>query len=263
VATRIASGLFLGLALVLVTWYGGWPFLAVWVVAAGLAAREFYALAGRGGVRPLEIPGVLAAALLVAGVGLRWPPPWLGATVAGLIVAALALLLPAGGTAEARRVLTDWGATVAGVAYVAPPLALLVLLRAGQFGLGWVILLFAITWSCDTGAYFAGRAFGRTPFFPLISPNKTREGAIAGVLAGAVAAVAAAGVAHLHPLLALAAGGSVAAAAEAGDLAESLLKRQVGVKDSGTLIPGHGGLFDRIDSLLFAVVVLFYWRLLT
>jgi phosphatidate cytidylyltransferase len=124
-----------------------------------------------------------------------------------------------------------------------------------------------ITWLNDTFAYFVGRAFGRRKLMPSVSPGKTVEGSAAGLLAGiAVAMLLGNGI--LGPQLGLAAtpvvwgmgGGMVAAAAQVGDLAESLLKREAGVKDSGTLLPGHGGVLDRFDALFFAVPVS-YWFL--
>jgi phosphatidate cytidylyltransferase len=262
---RLASGFSLGAALLLVTWSGGLPFVAAIAVGVVVALSEFYTLATAGGARPLALPAMVGAVLVVMSAGLAWPSHWTAALAAGTTIGTASLLLLGRGGASSRRVLMDWGATIAGLAYVVPPAALLLSLRAGARGLAWVVLLYVVTWSCDSGAYFAGRAFGRTPFFPAISPKKTREGALAGLLAGAAGALVvsrAAGL-PLHPLLALVAGASIAVAAVAGDLVESLFKRQVGVKDSGRLIPGHGGLLDRVDSLLFAVVVTFYWYLFT
>jgi phosphatidate cytidylyltransferase len=122
-----------------------------------------------------------------------------------------------------------------------------------------VLSIFGAIWACDSGAYFAGRAFGRHKLFPRVSPNKTWEGAIAGFLAAVLAFAL-----FRHLLLpylslrdALACGGIIGIFGQIGDLVESLLKRDAGVKDSSTLIPGHGGVLDRFDSLLFVAPLLF------
>lgn len=125
-------------------------------------------------------------------------------------------------------------------------------------GAGWLLLALMLVWATDTGAYFAGRAFGRRKLAPRISPNKTFEGLVGGLLAGVAVAVAGAwwlGTAPSQlPLVALVAVLAVLFSV-AGDLFESLLKRHVGVKDSGTMIPGHGGLLDRLDSVFAALPV--------
>lgn len=142
---------------------------------------------------------------------------------------------------------------VLGAVWIVGGLGVLYHLRAFEHGVAWVILALAVSWLGDTGAYFAGRAFGRTPLYPLISPKKTREGALGGVLTAAVGAV---GYRYLF-LPTLGIGDAVVIGALGcgvgilGDLAESMLKRAWGVKDSGWIMPGHGGLLDRIDSVLF------------
>jgi phosphatidate cytidylyltransferase len=121
-----------------------------------------------------------------------------------------------------------------------------------------MFLLFASTWLGDTGAYFAGRSFGRTPFFPRISPSKTVEGFLGGVALAVVggAVVHVVGRPDLPILATLFLAFVLDLAGVAGDLAESMLKRAFGVKDSGWIMPGHGGILDRIDSLLFTAPVL-------
>lgn len=123
-------------------------------------------------------------------------------------------------------------------------------------GRAWPLLLVAAVWSYDTGAYLVGRSIGRHPFLPWISARKTVEGVVGGLVAATTATAIVLAVMGRNPLEALALGPCLGAAAQAGDLAESLLKRAAGAKDSGTLIPGHGGILDRIDSFLFAGPVL-------
>ena len=159
----------------------------------------------------------------------------------------------------------------AGTVAVLPAWAALCLLHSGNFaslaglpeaggghGPRWLLAALALVWAADSGAYFAGRHLGRRKLAPTISPNKTVEGAVGGLLAGVAVAIglglwAGAGSAQL-PALALVAALAVAVSI-VGDLVESLLKRQAGVKDSGHLIPGHGGILDRIDGVLAAVPV--------
>ncbi len=123
----------------------------------------------------------------------------------------------------------------------------------------WVLVLLAGVWSFDTGAYLVGRAIGRRPFLPWISPKKTLEGVLGGLVAATVGVAVVLGISSSSPLEALVLGPLLGIVAQSGDLAESLLKRAAGAKDSGTLIPGHGGILDRVDSLLFAAPVLAAW----
>ena len=171
----------------------------------------------------------------------------------------------------------DWATDCANVAYLAIPLASAATLRgidgeidsgwlngladtlsfgweASPRGLAWLLFVIVVTWLSDTGAYLVGRAVGRHPLAPAISPKKTVEGLLGGYLSAGVAAVAANAAFGLDmPWWAIALGTiTIASVGVVGDLSESLLKRQAGVKDSGRLIPGHGGMLDRIDALLFA-----------
>lgn len=123
-------------------------------------------------------------------------------------------------------------------------------------GLGWFFLALFITWLSDTSAYLVGRSVGRTKLIPHVSPNKTVEGAIGGLVAAGITAVLCALLFGLdiHPLTAILLGVFLGAVGMLGDLSESMLKRRAGVKDSGDLIPGHGGMLDRIDALIFVLV---------
>lgn len=158
-------------------------------------------------------------------------------------------------------------ASVAGPLYLGAPLAALALLRrdCGPDGPGWVLLTLTFAWLADTGGYFFGRFLGKTKLYPAVSPKKTRAGfvgALVGAAAGALAAWAwylpSIDLAQVLPLAILAGG-----LGQLGDLVESLLKRSTGIKDSGSLVPGHGGILDRIDALLVVAPTVYLYALWT
>jgi phosphatidate cytidylyltransferase len=158
----------------------------------------------------------------------------------------------------------DLSHKVLGLAYLSLPLSFITPLAEFEHGRFWLLFLLLVIWSNDTFAYFAGRKFGRHKLAPVISPKKTVEGAVAGVVGGAIVGLIFAYFTGIgsSPLETIAITIAVGLVGMAGDLAESLLKRGANVKDSGTLIPGHGGVLDRIDSLIFPVPLLYYYLLL-
>jgi len=231
-----------------VVWLGGIATATVTALAALIAANELLLLVKRAGWRPLRNEGLLLALVVVVAA------PFGGLPVAIALGAGFGLLLVA--AAAIRRsacFLGDAVLTAAPVAYSAVPLASLVLLRDGAAGLAWVALVFAATFATDTGAYIVGRLIGRHKMAPSVSPGKTWEGVAGGLLAAIGATIGVVALAdEISSLYARAAGLGLAIGviSQIGDLAESKLKRIARVKDSGILIPGHGGLMDRLDSLL-------------
>lgn len=267
--TRILSGIVVVSAALALAYLGGfWWAIAVAVVAM-VGTAESYSLARIGGMRPDRLIGIPLAALLVL-TAIQPEHDLLRLTVAvGVIVASLSQLF----RHEEDRSAADWLATLAYPMAVGVLMSYLVLLRGMEAGLAWTLVLLLLIWANDSGAYAGGRSFGRTPFFPSLSPKKTREGALTGgfvaIAVGlALPFVAGLGVPFLEPLadvspIALGIVGlAVSIVGPAGDLTQSFLKRQVGAKDSGDLIPGHGGALDRTDSLLFAAPVVYYAALL-
>ncbi len=242
----------LALPLLLAIVWAGNPWVgALAAAAAVLALHEAYALAVGAG-RPV----------------LRWPGVVLGlATVSVAVLDGRAVLVVFGGgsaivlgIALYRRCVSDSLTTVSAVGYVALPLAAAVLLRERALGLEWLLLAFLAVFATDTAAYFVGRALGRRAMAPSISPGKTWEGSFGGLLGGAAAVVAFVAVSDLTLAVgaAIGLGLGVSVIAQAGDLFESKAKRLAGVKEAGTLFPGHGGLLDRMDSLLPAFVLVYY-----
>ena len=157
------------------------------------------------------------------------------------------------------------GRALLGVVWIGGFFAALPLIRRAEGGLGWIFVVLVIAWAGDTGAYFAGRAFGRTKLYEKVSPKTTVEGFVGGLAAGvaglfATRAIGAGlGFTGLDVVDCLVLGIALGSAAVAGDLTESLMKRSYGVKDSGWIMPGHGGLLDRVDSVLFVAPLLYVY----
>ena len=177
-----------------------------------------------------------------------------------VLVSILTLLI----LGKARK-LNSFFCVLSAVGYTGGLLSFSILVRNGDNGLGWIVLLSLIVWANDTGSYLTGKRIGKTPFFPSISPNKTREGAIGGYLLGMVVAIVAGIYLSDGELTELGLFKLVLMAiifvslAQIGDLFESALKRRADIKDSGSIMPGHGGALDRLDSIVLAFPVLYYF----
>lgn len=257
---------------------GGALFAAAMIALAVLGIAELLRAFGVTGARPFRSVALAGGLAIPGAVALRLSP----SVVTGLIVATVLVSLAAAlMRSQPIPMLTDWALTVAGTLYVALPLALAIALRgldgdatqgwvntlvqrlgSGGTGLGlaWFGLALAVTWLTDTGAYLVGRQFGTTKLIPSVSPGKTRVGAVAGVVTGTLAAVAAAALFGVPIPWYIAAGVGIVLSilGQIGDLCESLLKRSIGIKDMGHLIPGHGGILDRIDALLLTLPAAYY-----
>jgi phosphatidate cytidylyltransferase len=254
-----------------VVYLGGLPLVGLLALAAGLGAGELFRLVERQGVRPARVLGIASAAAIPPlayaaistpgwGEGIATAWPYLGAL---WIMLLLTWALADRGPGE--RPLEAVGTTLLGVAYTGVLPAFILAIRHASFperswaGAWLVFYPLVVTWVCDTAAMFGGRRFGGAKLAPNVSPGKTKSGTVAGVVGGLVVApLFAFGVfpfvgvtIPVWQLLAMAAALSVVG--QVGDLAESLFKREAGVKDSSHLIPGHGGVLDRLDSLYFVV----------
>jgi phosphatidate cytidylyltransferase len=270
-------------ALVLLPVLLGLVYWSIWATAALVAAsvfaglRELYAGFAHAGHHPRRRFGIgLALGFCLAAVLQGRLPFDLPAMVfaLGLLCSLTYELLPR----HREAVLTNWALTFAGACYIGGLLSYYIQLRdlsaplqaaplaflQVPAGAAWVYMVLAITWIQDSAAYFTGRSLGRHKMAPYISPNKTWEGAAGGLLGATAAAALSAWLLGLPIALpaALLLGAVGGVIGPFGDLVESLIKRQVGVKDAGNLIPGHGGILDRMDSMLFTAPALYYLILL-
>ncbi len=241
------------------------PWFTLLVVGWGLGGLyEFYNLIKLSkGVSPLVVFGMLWSLLLIISPHIDSIPHFEAISTssflltAGVIVSLLILLWRAG----KEQAFSAWAWTVAGVLYIGWMLSNFVALRNLEDGRGWVFLAILCTFASDSSAYFAGRALGKHKLAPYISPKKSWEGSIAGV-AGAV--ISSTVLVYLFNLPVsywevIILGFLVSAVGQLGDLVKSLFKRNMAVKDSGNILPGHGGFLDRMDSLAFAGVVVYYF----
>ena len=248
---RIVTALLLLPAVIALLVLGGWWTAALVSAAAGACTLEYQLITQRR-LGTAEMLAVLGAALIPLVAAAR---PLGFATVAAWLLWAVFVAASVQGlfAPDRESAPTRTAHAVAGCLYGGLGLGPIAALRVGPEGLQWVISALVITWANDTCAYFGGRLFGRHKLHPAVSPNKTWEGFAGGAVGSVGGMFIARWVAFpaLTPRDCLALGLLGAVLGPLGDLCESLLKRAHGVKDSGTLIPGHGGLLDRVDALLF------------
>jgi phosphatidate cytidylyltransferase len=265
VRTRALSAAVLVPVLLIVLALGGFALAAAIALATVLAAREVFTLLRTAGHPVLPLLGTVLALTVILDA--TFPTVLDGS---GLLLMAIGIVLVAVASftrPDPRDGLATWMATVFGALYVgmlafvvrlglaAPSVPADAPLAALGSERGWILLLLLAVWSYDTGAFLVGRRFGRERFLTHISPSKTYAGLVGGVVTTTIVVGAMLVGLGQSPLHALVLGPLAALAAQAGDLAESMLKRAAGEKDSGNLIPGHGGMLDRLDSFLFAAPV--------
>lgn len=240
---RVASALVLAPLALVVAYVGGWPFAVFWGIGAIAVLWEWTTLVAKADRAPVFAAGAVALAAAFAFTSLGQPAIAVGLVAIGTAV--VVVLAPVG-----HRLWPAAGVVYAGT-LIAP-----VLLRADPgYGFLAVIFLFAVVWVTDILAFFAGRAIGGPKLWLRVSPKKTWSGAIGGAVGAMIAGLAAAligGLANVTAVALLAIG--LSAVSQAGDLLESAIKRSFGSKDASHLIPGHGGVMDRLDGFLAAAL---------
>jgi len=276
---RILTGVIgIPIAVLLIFWPGGLPFAIAIGIVSVLGAMEFYSGVRKTGARPIEWAGLLAVALFVVSMR-TYERSTIGAVFPAVLTSLLILSFLNELLRARRAPLVNVGATVFGAIYVGWLISHLVVLRGigeheglrphvlvGSFettaGAWLVMYAFLCTWACDTGAYFIGKFYGKTRLAPKLSPNKTVEGSVAGVVSSILVAVIVGVIIKLPQGHALALGAIFGLLSQLGDLSESAIKREIGVKDFGSIVPGHGGILDRFDSLLFTGPAAYYYAVL-
>jgi len=262
-ALRIITALALLPAVLWLIFSGGWWFASLALVVGTICLYEFM---------EMTMPRDPWARALFTTVGFLL----MGLIITGGLVGSASVLvlgfLPVASlvfflfrTGDLDTVAARAGLAVAGLLWAGALLSTMVLLRQLPEGPGWVLMACALAWGSDTGAYFGGRAFGRTPLYPKVSPKKTWEGSISGVVSATGSAFFLQWLAGPHSVPAahlLVLAPVAAVLGQLGDLVESLVKRSTGVKDSGRIMPGHGGLLDRVDALLFVGPTVYAYALL-
>ncbi len=249
----------IGLALI---YFGGWAFAIMVTLILGLAAWEYARIFIAGGHRPADVLTISGAVLLALGRA------WNGFESADWLLALLILGSMTYHLFSYERgrdqAASDFAVTLSGVFYIGWLGAYLISLRELPNGMWWVLIVLPAVWLADSGAYFVGRSIGKRKFSPRLSPKKTWEGYIGGIVVGTIGAALLAVLWNLiqpgvmTPFQGGVLGLILSIITVLGDLGASMIKRQFGVKDLSNLIPGHGGVFDRIDSWLWAGVIGFY-----
>ncbi|MFC5272104.1 phosphatidate cytidylyltransferase [Adhaeribacter terreus] len=253
--TRIIAGVIGGAVFIGAIWFSEWTFFLLFGLLAILGVLEFYRLMGVNNVEPNRFLGVLLAAAVFVMIFLD-QKAMIRENLLFILLPAIMLPFLAELFRKKAQPFLNIGVTLLGVFFVAMPFALLSLIAFpfGQYSWQPILGIMLLIWSADSGAYFAGKSFGTHKLFERISPGKTWEGWVGGtILAIAVAWLLAEFMTDLTRFQWLGIAVIISVFGVLGDLVESMMKRSLGVKDSGTLIPGHGGILDRFDSLIMVV----------
>jgi len=265
VAKRVLASLIFIPCLIIIARRGGYYYLALIDIMILIGLWEFYRMMEAKGLKPYKMMGILS------GLALSWYVFFQQGIYANVLLSVIFIGIMVLELARKEKGLAVYhiSVTLFGVFYVAWLGSHLILLRElphlkgldYSLGFSFVIITFALTWCYDTGAYFIGSWLGRHPLLPSVSPGKTLEGAIGGIVSSIIGIIAARATIAPYITLPQAIGLALAASiiGQLGDLSESMIKRDVKIKDSSKTIPGHGGVLDRFDSLLFTAPMIYYF----
>lgn len=259
---RIFTAL-IGIPIILAcVYYGGIPFLILILALALIAVNEFYNLMMKKGLFPAFYVGNLITVFFIIFAYYALKRDWEPAHSAILTLAAAVAMIAGVFLKREKDTIVDVAVTVLGMIYVGWFMSYLFFIRSLTEHGGYLFFLLFTVWAMDIAAYLAGRVFGHTPLMPSISPRKTWEGAIAGFILCLIAAGIFSRTAQLEIWHALILGALIGIFGQVSNLIESLIKREAGAKDSSDLLPGHGGVLDRIDSLILTAPLMYYYVIL-
>ncbi|MDD4179680.1 MAG: phosphatidate cytidylyltransferase [Candidatus Margulisbacteria bacterium] len=243
-------------------YYGNWPFFFLVLALALIAVNEFYNMMMKKGFFPAYYVGNIITAFFVVFAYYSVKRNWEPAHSAILTLAAAIALIAGVFLKREKDTIVDVAVTILGMIYVGWFLSYLFFIRNLTEHGGYLFFLILTVWAMDVAAYFAGRLLGHTPLMPSVSPKKTWEGAIAGFIVCLLAAWIFSSTAQLELWHALILGGLIGVFGQISDLIESMMKRDAAVKDSSNIIPGHGGVLDRIDSFVLTAPLMYYYLVL-
>lgn len=250
--TRVIVGAVLGVLAIVIIVHGGLWFFGMMLLLALVGLNEFYRLMRR--YRPIALAGLAGLVFMLTMAWFRTPIAAMGATAAALLLTFALAAIPGPRKGVSVRI----AVTMLGLSWVGWGVGYLLFIRELPNGMWLALTVVFGTWAGDTVAYFTGRYFGATPFAPRLSPKKTWEGFIGGFIGTVLTVVFLGLYSSTRPFQSLLLGLAIAVVAPLGDLFESLLKRDVAIKEAGRFFPGHGGVLDRFDGLFFAAVASYF-----
>ena len=254
IKTRVLTALILLPFILGSVYFGGLAFFVPVTIALLIGGWEYFDMVRRAGYPSFMVVGL---ALILAILGDAYLKTNL---LQPILTIGIMATLTLGVLNPEKNWLVGWALMIGGVLYIGIPGSFFILIRnLPDIGLAWTVMAMLTVWATDTGAFFVGTAIGKHGFFTKISPKKTWEGAIGGFVCATLTMLVLGAFIDLPIIHRILFGLGLSVVATIGDLAESLIKRQTGVKDSSNIIPGHGGLLDRIDSLLFAAAFAYYY----
>jgi phosphatidate cytidylyltransferase len=242
------------------TYYGGWSFFVLVTLLALTALNEFYMLMNKKGYHPSYLIGFAITSFFTWFTTYSLKHPNWEPFATGILTGAIIITF-AGGIflRKAQNSTLNASITLLGILYIGWMTSFLILVRELRPNGLYLFFLMIAIWACDTAAYFIGTWFGRIKLSPYISPHKTVEGAVAGFIVSVIAATIFSSMIGMHLVHGIILGMIIGIVGQISDLVESLIKRDAGVKDSSNIIPGHGGILDRMDSFILTAPIMYYY----